>query len=225
MKVGLAALYLLLIVAACDGAPTPEAPDLAGWRPDPRPLAKTMVYLCEDGYEFVVRLGPGEMALWAEGDYRVLSQVRSASGVKYREGELVFWMKGEEALLERGSVRHGNCLQDPSRAAWADARRRGVVFRAVGQEPGWHLEMHRDGRLHYVGAYGATRIDLEEAQAAEQGGVRVFSGTAGEHFLRGEIHEQHCVDSMSGDGFPSQVILEVDGQQLGGCGTDLEPLH
>jgi membrane-bound inhibitor of C-type lysozyme len=93
-------VFVLVFLAGCGGKDMrgTEAPQEAGFNPDQRPLGKTMVYEC-DGNEFIALLGPGEMAMWLEGRYIVLSQVRSASGVKYEEGDTVFWTQGEEAML------------------------------------------------------------------------------------------------------------------------------
>ena len=132
---------LILLLAGCGGGQVQGENSQSPWVPDPRPLAKTLVYECPDEYEFVARVGPGEMAVWLEGRYLVLSRVRSASGAKYQEGDVVFWLKGDEALLSDGEQQHRNCLLVPARAPWEDARRRGVAFRAVGTEPGWHLEI------------------------------------------------------------------------------------
>ena len=64
---------VLLALAACSGQQ--QAPMT------PQPTGQTLVYECGD-YEFVVRTGPGEVALYLPEDYRVLGQVRSASGAK-----------------------------------------------------------------------------------------------------------------------------------------------
>lgn len=69
---------------------------------------KTLVFDCE-GFEVVVRTGHGEITLFLPGRDAVLPQVRAASGVKYADNGMQFWMKGNEALLELDGVRHGNC--------------------------------------------------------------------------------------------------------------------
>ena len=94
-------LLLSSLLAACGGQEVrgTQSSSVADWNSDPRPLGKTLVYECAD-YEFVARLGPGEMAIWLEDRYMILSQVRAASGVKYQEGDTEFWMKGDEASLK-----------------------------------------------------------------------------------------------------------------------------
>jgi len=224
-----ALLWLLVFLAGCKGTQAQTDDSLEGWESDPRPMAQTLVYECPDHgegtYEFITRRGPGEMALWLEDRYLVLSQVRSASGVKYEEGDVVFWMKGDESSLDDGTHRYRGCRLAPWRAPWEDARRRGVGFRAVGNEPGWYLEITQGGEMLYVGDYGSVRIVIMDPAIQEEKGVRIYHGTAENHRLRVEVVEGICVDSMKGDSFPYQVILQVDGNGLQGCGRGLKPLR
>ena len=71
---------LLLAMAGCAGSQAePPAP---AWDVDPRPLGKTLVYECL-GTEFIARVGPGEMAVWLDDRYLVLSRLRGASALVY----------------------------------------------------------------------------------------------------------------------------------------------
>ena len=75
-------------------------------------VGKTLVFDCQ-GFELVVRTGPGEVALYLSGRYAVLPQVRAASGVKYKGEGLLLWMKGDEALFEMDGVRYTGCQRTP----------------------------------------------------------------------------------------------------------------
>ena len=78
----------------------------------PQETLRDYAYTCEspDGpFTFHIRTGPGEIALWLParfegrdgGTYRVLGQVRAASGAKYQDGPVTVWTKGaDQALLE-----------------------------------------------------------------------------------------------------------------------------
>jgi uncharacterized membrane protein len=187
---------------------------------DDRPMAKTLVYECL-GYEFIARRGPGEMAVWLEDQYLILSQVRSASGVKYQEGEVAFWTKGEDSTLFIKGQRYGDCQLAPSRAPWEDARRRGVNFRAVGNEPGWSLELKDGQQLLYVGDYGGSRVMTSDPGAQWQQGSRLYHAVTEVDELVLEIANDECHDTMSGELFPSTVTLVVNGKSLQGCGRDL----
>ena len=132
MKGYFGVLFLLTLTAcASTEARGSLSADDTSFATEERPLATTLVYSCGD-YEFIARLGAGEMALWLEDRYVVLSQVRSASGTLYKEGDISFWSKGSEAMLTVADQIYQNCHLRPERAPWEDARRRGVDFRGAG---------------------------------------------------------------------------------------------
>mgnify|MGYP000272675929 CR=1 FL=1 len=222
MKLQFLALLCLSLVA-CGGQATRwnlvgDAPEL---QPDERPLATTLVYDC-NGYEFIARLGQGEMALWLPDRYVVLPQRRSASGTLYEEGDTSFWSKGDEAMLTVAEQIYQNCHLAPARVPWEDARRRGVDFRAVGNEPGWYLEIHSGRQLLFVGEFGAQRVLVPAAVEETVGLVRVYHGATATHDVRIEIVDQPCADSMSGETFPSRVAVTLDSSVYQGCGQHLD---
>jgi putative lipoprotein len=180
-----------------------------------------MVYDC-NGYDFIARLGPGEMAVWLPDRYVILSQVRSASGTKYTEGDIEFWSKGDEAMLGIGNEQHFNCVLVPGRVPWEDARRRGVEFRAVGNEPGWSLEIQSGEHLLFLGDYGTRRLLTLDPGVQLQGNVRRYHSVTGPADLQAEIIDEPCIDTMSGEAFPSRVTITLDGAILYGCGRDLD---
>ena len=197
-----------------------KADSADGFNQDIRQLGKTMVYECS-GYDFIARLGPGEMAVWLEDRYTILSQVRSASGVRYQEGDTVFWTKGDEAMLTVDNQRYEGCHLVPGRVPWEDARRRGVEFRAVGNEPGWYLEIHPGRHLLFVGDAGMQRVLLPDPGAKLSGFTRVYHAISETNDLQVEIVDEICSDTMSGTSFPSQVTVYLNGNTLFGCGRSL----
>mgnify|MGYP003654375749 FL=1 len=150
-------LYLSLTACGSSGPMQSVFSDAGDFRPDDRPLATTLVYDC-NGYDFIARLGPGEMAVWLPDRYTVLSQVRSASGTLYEEGDIAFWSKGDDAILTVVDQSYMNCQLQPRRVPWEDARRRGVDFRGVGNEPGWHVEIQAGRQILFVSGYGSERV-------------------------------------------------------------------
>lgn len=223
-RVAVVALLSAFLLAGCAGSQgsSEELAEPPAWQPDERPLATTLVYECADGFEFIARLGPGEMAVWFEDRYTILSRVPSASGAKYQEGELLFWSKGDEAVLTVGSEHHTSCRLVPERAPWEDARRRAVDFRAVGQEPGWYLEMKRDQQILFVGEYQAKRVLIPWPGEVRSGNALSYHAVTDAHHLRVEIEEVSCTDTMSGERFASQVTVELDGIVYRGCGRTLD---
>jgi uncharacterized membrane protein len=217
------AILFCLSLTACGGddARRSQSADGAGPRPDELPLAATLVYAC-NGYEFIARLGPGKIALWLEDRYVDLSQVPSASGTLYEKGDVSFWSKGNEAMLTVAEQIYQNCHLVPERVPWEDARRRGVDFRAVGNEPGWYLEIQSGRQLLLVGDYGSQRVMVPDAGEERVGPARVYHGAAGVYDLRVEIVDEPCADTMSGETFPSRVEVTLNSTAYHGCGQTLD---
>jgi putative lipoprotein len=214
-------LALGVLLAGCSAPGLPASESGNDFIPDRRPLAKTMVYDC-NGYEFIARLGPGEMAVWLPDRYLVLSQVRAASGAKYREGDVEFWSKGDDALLLVGNQQYLNCTLQPHRVPWEDARRRGVAFRATGNEPGWYLEIQEGRQLLFVAAYGSRRVVSPDPGVQAADGVRTWHAITESADLLLDVVDHECVDSMSGEVFTHQVTLILDSEVFHGCGRDLD---
>ena len=68
----MSALAATAMLTACGGEDSrrEQPPPVTDWNNDPRPLGKTLVYECAD-YEFIARLGPGEMAVWLQDRYLI----------------------------------------------------------------------------------------------------------------------------------------------------------
>lgn len=216
-------ILICLSIAACGGEDARRGISLDGanFASDDRPLATTLAYDC-NGYEFIARLGPGEMAVWLEEGYVILSQVRSASGALYEEGDISFWSKGDEAMLNVAEVSYQNCHLVPERAPWEDARRRGVDFRAVGNEPGWYLEVRSGRQLLFVGDPGLKRVIVTDQDEESVGVTHTHHGVTEAHNLLVEIVDEPCFDTMSGKAFPSRVVVTLDGTAFRGCGQNLD---
>ncbi|MBE9538083.1 MAG: MliC family protein [Proteobacteria bacterium] len=187
---------------------------------DSQPVGKTLVYECT-GYEFIARTGPGEMAVWLEDRYLVMSREYSASGEKYVEGDVTFWSKGEEALLIIDNQKFGDCKLAPHRVPWEDARRRGVDFRAVGNEPGWTLEIRHDHHILFVGDYGMNRVLFPSPTQSTEGALTVYAASNDKLQLKVEILDELCTDTMKGDTFTSQVAVYLGDNTFTGCGNSL----
>jgi heat shock protein HslJ len=100
-----------------------------------------------------------------------------------------------------------------------DARARGVDFRAVGQEPGWVLELKEGEQVTAVLDYGATSLMLPapSSETAADGTISYDTSTDTDHLLL-TIKDKTCVDSMSGESHPSTVQLQVNDKSYQGCG-------
>jgi len=219
MKTTLLLISLLCLAGCAGNEASPASP--GGWDADPRPLGKTLVYECL-GTDFVARVGPGEMAIWLDDRYLVLSRLRDTRTISYQEADVIYEQRGAKVTLRAGGQTFPDCQQAPTRAPWEDARRRMVDFRAVGNEPGWHLEIQNGRQLLYVGDYGMQRVMTPDPGVTSEAGNAVYHAVTESSELRVEIADRECVDTMKGESFPQSVSLVVNGRALDGCGMYLD---
>ena len=108
-----------------------------------------------------------------------------------------------------------------ARNVWHAAKLRGVEFRAIGQEPGWLLEMTTGEKILLVTDTGQTRAEYAyvEPEVFQDQRKSVFLVKPGE--FRVTIEGINCTDSMSGERFEVSVFIELNGKTLRGCGRAL----
>jgi membrane-bound inhibitor of C-type lysozyme len=185
--------------------------------------AKTYVYECSDGYGFVARVQREKVWLFLPEQTISLTHVPSGSGAKYSEDQITYWSKGDEALLEIGDEKHANCKNNRAIAIWEDAKLRGVDFRAIGNEPGWNLEIIKSEKIVFVGDYGQERYEFitTEPSIDRQARTTVYDVQNDKHELSVIILGRRCNDTMSGEAFETTVSVILDGKKYRGCGKAL----
>jgi uncharacterized membrane protein len=104
---------------------------------------------------------------------------------------------------------------------WHKAKLRGVAFRAVGQEPGWLLEITNGVEILLVTEYGSTRTSMPyvepivyQEERRTQYVLVAYNTIVG---IRGE----RCTDVMSGEVFEVTVTIKQTDRELQGCGRAL----
>lgn len=112
--------------ATCSTSVPPERPAV----PEIGPVA----YQCDGGRVFDAWFGHEYARLQFFDHALKLEQRDAADGSRYADGDNTFWIRGEEATLTLEDQGQMQCREDQSIEA---ARRDGVSYRAVGQEPGW----------------------------------------------------------------------------------------
>ena len=181
--------------------------------------AKTFVFVCEDQSNHVLRTIENGAWIFSPAETRKLSLVRSASGAKYSDGVSVVWTKGEEALIGKAGGKLQSCRNDRRAAIWEHAKLNGADFRAIGNEPGWNLEIHEMSRVVLVSDYGASRVEVALPEPVTDNEARSTRWDAGELTL--ELIGDPCSDSMSGETFETKVVVIWQGKTLRGCGRAL----
>ncbi len=106
---------------------------------------------------------------------------------------------------------------------WAQARQQGVDFRATGNEPGWVLEIRDGESIVLIADYGSSRYEIVHPETALDplSGGRVIRGAGSPAGFEVILIDQSCSDDMSGELFPTTVLLKLDEQHLRGCGRPL----
>lgn len=104
---------------------------------------------------------------------------------------------------------------------WHKAKLRGVAFRAVGQEPGWLLEITNGEEILLVTNYGENSVSypyVEPVVHQEERRTEFITGVDGTIV---EIRGVPCRDTMSGEKFEVTVTIKQTDRELQGCGRAL----
>lgn len=70
-----------------------------------------LYYQCGDDKVSVILIGSNTLKLNRDGQGWILKQLQSASGAKYKNSQMSFWMKGNQAMLEEKDEKPVNCQQ------------------------------------------------------------------------------------------------------------------
>ena len=142
----------------------------------------------------------------------------SASGARYSDGTDTFWNKGREATFERRG--HTETCRE-RREPWQEAADRGVDFRAVGQEPGWFLEIDNEKQIRLVYDYAEHQIVAPVTSPATKGRAVFYDMMVDSQRVLITIEETPCNDAMSGEAFPRSVAVTIGTRTLHGCGKEI----
>jgi uncharacterized membrane protein len=104
---------------------------------------------------------------------------------------------------------------------WHKAKLRGVVFRAVGQEPGWLLEISNGVEILLVTEYGSTRTSMPYVEPIVYQEERRTQYVLEAYNTIVEIRGERCTDVMSGEEFEVTVTIKQTDKELQGCGRAL----
>ena len=103
---------------------------------------------------------------------------------------------------------------------WEKAREDGVQFRAVGNEPGWLIEIREDKKIRFINNYGSLEIKAPVDD--------LWLGPAGEdkiYYVENDVIQFQVIimkksyqDNMSGETFPYQVRVVFPNKSYVGGG-------
>ncbi len=102
-------------------------------------------------------------------------------------------------------------------SVWDAARRRGIVFRAVGHQPRWVAEVFSDRRMRVT--FGADEpAEFLRPRINRVGGHSVYLGEDETRFVRLTVTDDPCTAAVDGEAFDVAVTVEAGGETLSGCG-------
>lgn len=184
---------------------------------------QVFAYNCDDTLQFTAHVTKDSTWLFLQDTTLKVLPVEAGSGAKYEGSKYIYWSKGDEAILQQPQGSFMTCQSVRKERSWAAAKLRGIDFRAVGQEPGWFLELKQKGQTRYVGNYGQDTLvaDTPEPATTDESGTEYNIQTE-EQKLKITITETPCTDSMNGMEFPQTVTVTVNGNTYKGCGRYLQ---
>ncbi len=208
--------FSLLLVVSCASANEPAASSGAGQR-----QGTVLAIECTD-LDFVVEIVGQQARLVMPEFTGSIPQIPSASGNKYQGNNITFWMKGQDAVLEYGNKSYKDCRNNTQRAVWEAARLRGIEFMAMGNEPGWTLEITGNSLL-LVGDYGNSRYSIANAerQTDAQARTTVYHGADQGKAISVTLEAKSCNDTMADRSYETTVTARIGEQTLYGCGNTL----
>ncbi len=178
------------------------------------------VYNCSDNYSFVAEASDEAAWLFLPSKTLKTKRLQSDSDVKYGADDVMYWSKGEEAILEVGKKQY-NCQNDDIAATFEKAKLNGVAFRAVGNEPGWVLEITSDKEVLFITNYGEVKTHFKVVERASQYKATEYKMQSNTNLLYVRIENRVCHDTMVDRSYESTVYINFDGVNMQGCGRAL----
>ena len=94
----------------------------------------------------------------------------------------------------------------------------GVILRALGNEPFWHVDVSPASVL--IGRLGFDDIEFPNPDPFLDNGTRTWSGEAGGHLYVLVVEQTDCPDTMVDRTYPFTALLTLDEQELAGCALE-----
>lgn len=210
----------LVLLAGCAGKKPVEPAAVAAAALPPEFVATHMAVLrCADLAPIGLQLNEQAVRIDLPRAPRDLPQVEAASGAKYEGDGFILWFKDGAALYQQPRDESPReCRVLPVKTLWDGARLRDVSFRALGQEPGWYLEVVQDKWILLVADYGRQRVLMPPVAPVREGEGYRFRAQSGSDSLDVAAAPLTCSDGMSEDVYDQHVTVTYNGVTFTGCG-------
>jgi uncharacterized membrane protein len=178
-------------------------------------------FTCSDTFRFSLRDEGTSATLFLPDSVLGLERTPAATGRRYTRAGVELWHDVSQATLDLGGTLHEDCRVQAGADPWTDARLRGVTFRAIGQEPGWVLDIAPDS-ITFIADYGERTVRAPAPPARQDGAAATWEAQADGRLLRIVAEPTRCADIMSGETFPWSVRVVFDTEAWTGCGRRLD---
>ena len=189
--------------------------------PTPIPeTGRTYAFTCTDGFNFVARTTEDGQAWLFLPSGTVNLQAETAGA--YLSNNVTLTIEGEQSHLQEPGGTH-SCRNKRRQAIWEHAKLNGADFRAIGNEPGWNLEIRSQSKIILVTNYGSEKyeFDLPEPDIDKASRTTRYNIDQDGQQMKLRISGEPCSDSMSGEQFESAVEVVINGNTMRGCGRAL----
>jgi hypothetical protein len=179
----------------------------------------TMVYHCDNLSTVIVRSTAAAMEVSSDGTRAILPLVDPRTS-RYSNGTTTLTVLYEAIRLD-GPAGNVVCLSAPGEVPWEDARRRGIEVRAVGDDPGWILEIDEGVAMTFVADGGATRLVVPISGRVIGKRHLTIAGFDSTHDIEVDVEPKVCGGSSGVT--TSAATVAVDGALYRGCARILLP--
>ncbi len=217
---------LVLLLTGCGSQPQKPVQEVQPAKdsfPSASVQGRALYLLCTGGYAFPVNVQKDEAWIFLPEGAKRLVRTETEDGVKYSNGEYSLWGRGNNGMFQVEDKPAEQCRNQPQKAVWVESKLRGADFRAVGNEPGWTLELSLEGNTVFVSDYGKTRALFKTTEPVTDASKRTstYRLNNGQQQITVQIEGKACNDSISGEPFDTSVTVHYDDQTYKGCGKAL----
>jgi putative lipoprotein len=188
------------------------------WRGASAAQPRTLVYDCQNLSTVTVRVYPDSVEVRSPGERSIVLPLVDSNPVRYANETTTLTGLQEYVRID-GPLGHLVCRSAPAEVPWAEARLRGIDFRAVGDDPDWTLDIDEGVRIEFVANHGATRLVGVPGPTQTSARRMTVTAASGGHALQVAIERRPCTNSAGTTTQSTTVTL--DGRTYAGCGRAL----
>jgi len=182
--------------------------------------SEVFVYDCSDNYHFVAEVTNKSAWLFLPSETLQAKKVEGSNPIVYTKGAISYSLQGYKASIVLKN-RNFTCQNDGIAATFEKAKLSGVAFRAIGNEPGWILEVTSDTEVVLITNLGESTTAFEVVEKFSDGYSMEYKMKSTHNTLFVRIESRVCKDTMVDREYESTVYINFDGVNMQGCGKPL----